>query len=723
MSLIFKGIYLGGGGGGSANLTTLDVTPMINYQSISPEEGYDGFSLVNVSAVNSSIDANITAGNILNGVEILGVTGNYVPAVESLDVTPMTSAQSFVPNVGVTGFNMVNVSEVNSSIDPNITASNIVNGVNILGVVGVASATAPKEVARYKIYDNGAATVSEQDITGMFDSIVSAEDSAFSRCFNNTNIVGNAVFNNLTSVENFAFREAFSYTKISEISCPQITSISNSSVFSNVCYACQNLTKVDFSNLQNTSDASYCFQRAFFNTPVETINFQNLTDVRGGGAFSMAFNNCQNLTEANFSNLVRIGNNSTETAIFSGAFTNCQNLTKADFSNLVQIVAPQAFQEAFRGCVNLTQFIIPSTMSFSNNAFTNALTNTGITSFNVTYDSSTGGLFQNCFVDCKNLTNAEFLSSNAHSTGLGEFASAFKNCTNLLTANFCAHNSAPSAAFLNAFMNCSNLYFVNFHSLYFMQANGFNNAFNGCTNLKSFDFTNLGRGYGDAFGNMFRDSGIENITFPSFTSYSSGIKNMLTNVSNCVVHFPSGMESSMNTQPDVLAGFGGTNTTVLFDLPTVYTSFPNITNSGEVGGANFAVATSFDSVNAYKMFDRDLSTGWVSSGDSFPHELTLYSPNGASLSSMNFITNRSLDTTDTAFALNILGSNDGNTWTDIAFNQANGISWGGITMSRDLYITGLRQFYKYHKIIFNTYNNYASPAIVNMINCYGIFKE
>ena len=122
MSLIFKGIYLGGGGSGSANLTSLDVTPMTNYQSISPEEGYDGFSLVNVSAVNSSID-------------------------------------------------------------PNITASNIVNGVNILGVVGIASASAPKEVARYKINENGTASGNDQDITGMFDNVVNATESAFSGCF------------------------------------------------------------------------------------------------------------------------------------------------------------------------------------------------------------------------------------------------------------------------------------------------------------------------------------------------------------------------------------------------------------------------------------------------------------------------------------------------------------------------------------------------------------
>lgn len=49
MALIFDlGFGCAGGGGGSANLTTLDVTPLTNAQSILPNTGYDGFSLVNV---------------------------------------------------------------------------------------------------------------------------------------------------------------------------------------------------------------------------------------------------------------------------------------------------------------------------------------------------------------------------------------------------------------------------------------------------------------------------------------------------------------------------------------------------------------------------------------------------------------------------------------------------------------------------------------------------
>lgn len=56
-------------------LETAPVTPTTSAQTITPSTGYDGIGQVNVSAVTSSIDANITAGNIKDGVTILGVTG------------------------------------------------------------------------------------------------------------------------------------------------------------------------------------------------------------------------------------------------------------------------------------------------------------------------------------------------------------------------------------------------------------------------------------------------------------------------------------------------------------------------------------------------------------------------------------------------------------------------------------------------------------------------
>lgn len=187
----------------TVNNEDLTVNPMTSVQTFTPTQGHTGFGEVNVNAVTSAIDSNIQAGNIKQGVEILGVTGEYegtqinnqdktittngtytadsgytglgevtvnlpldsktitvngtynassdelegyssvtvnvadVPAVvKELNVTPTISSQTIRPEEGVDGFSVVNVSAVTSSIDGNILAGNIKKDVQILGVTG-----------------------------------------------------------------------------------------------------------------------------------------------------------------------------------------------------------------------------------------------------------------------------------------------------------------------------------------------------------------------------------------------------------------------------------------------------------------------------------------------------------------------------------------------------------------------------------------------------------
>ena len=63
-------------GGDTPTLVTASVTPTVSAQTITPEEG-EAFNKIEVEAVTSAIDANITAENIKKDVVILGVTGSY----------------------------------------------------------------------------------------------------------------------------------------------------------------------------------------------------------------------------------------------------------------------------------------------------------------------------------------------------------------------------------------------------------------------------------------------------------------------------------------------------------------------------------------------------------------------------------------------------------------------------------------------------------------------
>lgn len=54
------------------------ITPTVEEQIVFPDDNYNGLNKVTVNAVTNEIDKNIISENIKNGVDILGITGNYV---------------------------------------------------------------------------------------------------------------------------------------------------------------------------------------------------------------------------------------------------------------------------------------------------------------------------------------------------------------------------------------------------------------------------------------------------------------------------------------------------------------------------------------------------------------------------------------------------------------------------------------------------------------------
>jgi hypothetical protein len=121
------------------SLQNKSVTPTTSVQEISADSNYDGLGVVSVAGVTSSIDPNIVSGNIKKDVEILGVTGTLdgaSPTLQNKSVTPTTSEQEISADSGYDGLGVVSVAGVTSSIDPNITSGNIKKDVNILGVTG-----------------------------------------------------------------------------------------------------------------------------------------------------------------------------------------------------------------------------------------------------------------------------------------------------------------------------------------------------------------------------------------------------------------------------------------------------------------------------------------------------------------------------------------------------------------------------------------------------------
>ena len=125
-------------------LDSSTVDPSTNQITVTSAE--DGLSSVTVNAVTSSIDANIAAGNIKDGVTILGVQGTYVGTViynQNKSVDASTNQQSVTYDSGYTGLGTVTVNPytlTTGSIDSSTAAQtvNVPQGYNGLSSVTIS---------------------------------------------------------------------------------------------------------------------------------------------------------------------------------------------------------------------------------------------------------------------------------------------------------------------------------------------------------------------------------------------------------------------------------------------------------------------------------------------------------------------------------------------------------------------------------------------------------
>lgn len=178
------------------------------------------------------------------------------------------------------------------------------------------------------------------------------------------------------------------------------------------------------------------------------------------------------------------------------------------------------------------------------------------------------------FQYCASLTSVNF-SSLTTVSGLESVSSAFRSCTSLTSVNLSSLTTVSGEySFSSAFHSCTSLTSVDLSSLTTVSAqSALNNAFRSCTSLASVNLSSLTTVSGSsAFSNAFNGcTSLLSLSFPSLTASSFGTAkdqfyNMLAGVTGCTVHFPAAIQSTIGSWPSVTGGFGGKNTTVLFDL-------------------------------------------------------------------------------------------------------------------------------------------------------------
>ena len=156
-------------------------------------------------------------------------------------------------------------------------------------------------------------------------------------------------------------------------------------------------------------------------------------------------------------------------------------------------------------------------------------------------------------------------------SGFYPMESTFFGCSGLTRSGLGKIKTIPSLGG-STFLWCSSLTDIEMDNLETITG-GNTYMFSGCgmTTVEFPKLTNIA--CSNALYNWFwRCNSLQTVFFPalkstSFGSYTNQFSGMIREVSGCTVHFPSNLQSVIGSWSDITGGMGGTNTTVLFDLP------------------------------------------------------------------------------------------------------------------------------------------------------------
>lgn len=517
----------------------LDVTPTTSQQTLTPTGNIAGYNPVVVAAVTSAIDSNIKASNIKSGVTVLGVTGSVIESnTRSLSVTPTTSLQTFAPQSPYNGFSGVSVAAVTAAIDANITAGNIKAGTTILGVAG-SVVELKGETRSVNLTSNSGNTFTPSSGKNGITSI-SVIPSNYPTNTSNYEITPSTTTRDVAIPTGFS---GFNTLRVNAVTSSIDANILSNNIKSGVTILgvtgnaklapeyyltrkiVNNVISVDGANtpkLPNTITGvgegalAYC-EIDYGNSIVDLSGITSLSN-----RYSFYEAKIQSTSSVNLSNLTTISGDYACQDMFGFS-----NITGVDLSSLTTIDSYYGCQYMFRRCENLISVI------------GNSLT---------TIESSDACRYM--FSDCISLTGTfNFLSQLKTINGIYACQGMFSGCANITGVNLDNLETISGSSACDYMFERTGLISISFPKLTSISTAtfGFSYAFKNCSNLTTVSFGAL--------------------TSTSFGSYTIQFSNMLRDCSNVTVHFPSNLQSVIGSWSDVVNGFGGTNTTVLFDLP------------------------------------------------------------------------------------------------------------------------------------------------------------
>ena len=417
-------------------------TPSTSQQTISPDENYVGLSAVAIGAVTSSIDANITAGNIKKDVTILGVTGTLEGSSGENNVFIYDPYGDLIASYTKAEFLALTEYPTPPTL-PRLTFQEY----------NWTLANAKAYLANHNYLNIGATYKTTSGLTEFDIELTKATGLTITFNMAGTTSWGDGNSETTTSGSSHTYASYGKYT----ITCDGTTIPSN--VFSSGASNCV--------SIRIGQSVTSIGERAFFYfySLISITIPSGITKI--GNEYNGAFSSCMNLVSITIPNgVTKIEQNSFKscynlksvalpngiTSIRYAAFQSCYSLELLTMPNTITEIGfgPSASGGSFKDCNNLKMFeFIPSNLTLLRiNTFESCYNYKGM----VEIPNALTSIQNDAFHTCRGLTSVKFGSSTS---SIG--SSAFANCSSITLYDFSRAVSVPTLQNTDAFLNINAL--------------------------------------------------------------------------------------------------------------------------------------------------------------------------------------------------------------------------------------------------------------------------
>lgn len=375
-----------------AKLEEKTVNVSINGSVITPDEGYDGLSKVNINKID-----NVKSEYIKNGIDILGVKGSLIGLIPEKITLKSTLEDTYIyPSFGKTGITEIKLEKQNLGIlNPTENGTYLAenfdldgfNEVNVnVNIPTLEEVLINEDRKTYTAEEGKAYNKINVDCTyyWWYEHVIKTSVKLYDYIKQLPNIFD---FEGITDISNFYDVYNGEIIKVNFINTNEITSINT--LFGSFTNTADNLKVVNIENF-DTSNVKYS-QSVFRNCRnlENIIGFENLIFSSLTDTIDM-FDGCAKLSQINFNKNVNI----TKITQMDNMFYYCQSLEEIDLSMFTGEDVKTA-RSLFSGCIKLMNINL-SNFDFSN-----------ITDYEYMFQN----VPNNCYILCKDETNKNWITS------------------------------------------------------------------------------------------------------------------------------------------------------------------------------------------------------------------------------------------------------------------------------------------------------------------------